>query len=113
MIDKETCATLLNALEVQTADIKSFLDKKFEDKEENVLLCQMRELFKCIVCQGTAQPEIKFGGCCCSILGCQSCLDVWYQENENCPKCRSAIGRSVLYTLRGFDDIVIKLEAGI
>ena len=73
----------------------------------------MKELFKCVVCQETAKPEIKFGGCCCSILGCQSCLDVWYQENENCPKCRSALGRSVLYTLRGFDDVIIKLEAGI
>jgi hypothetical protein len=101
-------AVLMDAIESQTNFLKSFLDEKFENAAKNRLLIKLEELFKCVICQETAKPPIQFGACCGSVLGCEPCLEKWYEENENCPKCRALFGKSDLHTLRGFDDIFAK-----
>ena len=40
-------------------------------------MTELIDLVKCVVCQETSRPEVKFGGCCGTILGCGSCLEHW------------------------------------
>ena len=99
---------ILSALEAQTADMKIFVNETMRDTS---ISNQIRDLVNCVICHETPRLEMKFGGCCGSILGCTQCLDEWYRNNVNCPKCRSSSGKSMLYTIRGFDDILSKLQA--
>lgn len=69
------------------------------------------DTFKCSICQSTPmQPPIIFAKCCKTILGCEGCVDRWYQGTEGqgrtCPKCRSE--RAFIETCRinGMDEFL-------
>ena len=56
---------------------------------------QLCGTFKCVVCHSAPiEPPVIFGRCCKAILGCQSCIDTWFQGEEGmtkqCPRCDNA-----------------------
>ena len=54
----------------------------------------LHETFCCCNCRCTMVPPVRFGRCCKSLIGCQSCVDRWFQGDsrlmqQSCPKCRT------------------------
>ncbi len=69
------------------------------------------ETFKCAICQSTPiQPPIIFAKCCKSILGCERCVDTWYEgssgQSRSCPKCRAERAFVETCRLNGMDDFL-------
>lgn len=71
---------------------------------QNSLIQDLLASFHCIICHNVAQPAVIYGRCCGSVLGCQPCIEAWFQGHTNCPKCREEDGQSKTSVLRGFDD---------
>lgn len=75
---------------------------------QNSLIQDLLASFNCVICQNVAQPAVMVGTCCESVLGCQPCIDTWFQSHTYCPKCREEDGASKTSVLRGFDDALAK-----
>ena len=75
---------------------------------QNSLIQDLLASFNCIICQNVAQPAVIVGTCCQSVLGCQPCIDTWFQSHTYCPKCREEDKASKTSVLRGFDDALAK-----
>lgn len=74
------------------------------------LLRQLRESFQCYICRSTIVPPVIFARCCKRIIGCQTCIDQWYQGAEgtsrSCPICRFERAFTETTVLRGLDDFL-------
>jgi len=70
----------------------------------------LQEHFKCQICWGIIQPPIIVSTCCCTILGCQDCLEQWYslEDNNTCPTCRAENQRNSSTKLRGLNELLQK-----
>ncbi|KXJ19376.1 uncharacterized protein LOC110254947 [Exaiptasia diaphana] len=64
--------------------------------------------FSCTICREVIKTDIIVGECCGAIIGCRECTNIWYQENEMCPKCRDIRGDVKRLHLRGFSDVLKK-----
>ena len=52
----------------------------------------------------------QFGPCCRMIVGCQPCVQRWFDDHDTCPHC-STSGAAALYThVRGMDDMLTLLR---
>ena len=58
------------------------------------LYLAMSNSFSCNICLDIIHPPVIFARCCKNLLGCESCVDIYYSgENgslKTCPICRSA-----------------------
>ena len=83
------------------------------------LRCTLKTTFQCIICAEIIKPPVMMSLCCNSIIGCQSCLDIWFKTpgqgyddadvdilNKPCPKCRAARGYANTRKLVGLDDLL-------
>ncbi len=75
----------------------------------------LNDTFKCVICQESPmKPPVIFAKCCKSILGCQSCVDTWYQGEEmqtrTCPKCRGDRAYVETCKLNGLDEFLEALR---
>ena len=78
----------------------------------------LRETFKCRVCHTVPiNPPVIVIKCYQTILGCDSCLNSWYSEEdaltETFPSCRAARGYNETMLLRGLDDFLIQVRKAI
>ena len=51
----------------------------------------LTETLNCKICMGIAKPPVLFGKCCQQLLGCQTCIDKWFEGNsfeKTCINCR-------------------------
>ena len=66
----------------------------------------LQETFQCCICQSTMTPPIVFGRCCKSLIGCQSCVDRWFQGlmQQTCPKCRAEKAYPETCVIKGIDE---------
>ena len=72
----------------------------------------IKEAFKCCICRKVARP-LTVSGCCQRPLGCNSCVQQWFQDNERCPACQNGEGREKYFVLKGIDDfsaLISKLD---
>ena len=62
--------------------------------------CVVYEAFKCSICLlSPLTPPAIIGKCCKRIVGCQKCVDEWYNgEDRMLKRCHFARGRGVLQT---------------
>ena len=45
--------------------------------------------FKCLVCHSLSQSPVTVSVCCRQVLGCSTCIDQWFAENNRCLHCRT------------------------
>ena len=72
------------------------------------LLEQLKEGFTCQICRSTIVPPVIFACCCKSIIGCQVCIDQWYQGVDGMarsfPICRFERAFTETTVLHGLND---------
>ena len=71
--------------------------------------------FKCKICQSVPfKAPIILARCCSNIIGCQTCVDMWFSGpnalNKNCPICQQERGYAHTSTLHGLDEIAAEVE---
>ena len=69
------------------------------------------ETFRCHICQAVPmKPPIIFTRCCRRLVGCQVCVDGWYNGDHrmerSCPLCRHERAYAETTTVRGFDEFL-------
>lgn len=69
------------------------------------------ETFKCSICLvSPISPPAIFGRCCKRIVGCQKCIDEWYQGEDRmskrCPLCQGDRGFADSMILLGIEDFL-------
>ena len=72
----------------------------------------LQETFQCCICQSTMTPPIVFGRCCKSLIGCQSCVDRWFQGlmQQTCPKCRAERAYPETCVIKGIDEFLVAIQ---
>lgn len=91
-------------------DMKSFT----KDSKTNLplkLQNDIREVFKCSICHGMPlKPPVIVAKCCKNIVGCEECVNTWYNgENamiKTCPLCRAERGYADTMRLNGLDTFI-------
>ena len=75
----------------------------------------LNDAFKCKICQMIMKPHIIYSGCCCTIIGCEVCVNKWYSNSgatgndmlsKACPFCNSTRGLSNTYRITGLDKVL-------
>ena len=74
----------------------------------------LRDSFVCKICHEAPmkKPPI-FAKCCCSIIGCEPCIDEWYADGglaKMCPACGTARGLSETVRVSGLDELLVGLR---
>ena len=46
-------------------------------------------VFKCMICHSLMTSPVSFASCCKQLLGCGTCLQSWFVNNDSCPHCRA------------------------
>lgn len=49
----------------------------------------LKQCFVCVICKAYVSFPAVISKCCNVMLGCESCLAVWYEEKNTCPHCRN------------------------
>ncbi len=49
----------------------------------------LRQCFVCVICKSIVTFPAVISRCCGIVLGCESCVAVWYNSNNTCPHCRN------------------------
>ncbi len=100
-------------------EIKSSLSRLFEIQKTMKIPLALRRVFiedfKCIICQDIISPPAIFSRCCKYIIGCESCIDKWYEgesgRNKTCPRCRAERGFPETCRLNGIDNFLLSLRS--
>ena len=71
----------------------------------------IREVFKCSICHATPlKPPIIIAKCCKNIIGCEECVNTWYNGDnamtKTCPLCRADRGYADTMRLNGLDGFI-------
>ena len=71
----------------------------------------LQDSLKCKICHiSPMKPPIILAKCCRSILGCESCVNRWYEETDAltklCPGCQGERGYAETIRLHGLDDLL-------
>lgn len=72
------------------------------------------DTFKCHICfSSPLRPHAIFARCCKRILGCERCVEQWYEGNEGrskrCPLCRSERAYSETARILNLDDFLTSI----
>ena len=66
--------------------------------------------FKCSICQDVLEPPVIFSRCCKYLIGCEKCVDRWYEcdgrNSKPCPQCGAERSYSETCRLYGIDDFL-------
>lgn len=91
-------------------EISEKLDKLTETVEANNLSCRsITENFQCCICMKIAQP-LTVSGCCQRLLGCESCVERWFERDNRCPVCKNVDGRDKHFVLKGVEDFAVLIS---
>ena len=76
----------------------------------------VNEAFKCTICLVNKTPQVIVGKCCKRIIGCQKCVDTWYQGDDRmtkrCPLCQGPRGFGDTMGIEEFLTTLINLSSG-
>ena len=73
------------------------------------------ECFSCTICK-ECPANLPIIGCrsCNSIVGCESCVNTWYQGQDglskSCPRCRERRGYANTFQFKGMDDFITEMR---
>ena len=86
--------------------ITSLLTIEKSLKVPSSLRLLLLENFKCCICQDTMKPPIIFSRCCKFMIGCEHCIDQWYEKSRTCPRCRAERGFTETCRINGMDEFL-------
>lgn len=71
----------------------------------------VRDAFMCKICHETPiKPPVIATKCCCTLLGCEACVNRWYNGTDGlskkCPHCNEPRGYASTYQFKGLDDFL-------
>jgi hypothetical protein len=112
----------MNTILNEISDIKSNVSEMMSLSKDCRIPLGLRKItrdtFKCSICHIVpAKPPIIVTKCCKTILGCETCVNLWYSGTEAlskpCPVCKNARGNNETMLLRGLDDFLKKIRKAI
>ena len=70
-----------------------------------------RDTFMCKICHETPiKPPVIATKCCCTLFGCEACVNRWYDETDSlskkCPYCNEPRGCVSTYQFKGLDEFL-------
>ena len=76
----------------------------------------LAEVLKCKICHCIPmKPPLIYAKCCKSIVGCEMCINKWYEGDEAltkpCPLWAQARGYNETQRIRGFDNLSTTVES--
>ena len=79
------------------------------------LMKVLQETFQCCICRCTMSPPVIFGRCCKSLIGCQACVDQWFQGDgglmqQTCPRCRTERAYAETCVVKGMDEFLVTIH---
>ena len=110
-----SCADVLNNFSDEIALLHQKIDRVFELTKDTPVFLGLRGLLqdtlKCKICHiSPMRPPIVLAKCCRSILGCESCVNRWYEGTDaltkRCPGCQRERGYAETIRLHGLDDLL-------
>ncbi|XP_028412947.1 uncharacterized protein LOC114535826 [Dendronephthya gigantea] len=74
----------------------------------------VRDAFMCKICHETPiKPPVIATKCCCTLLGCEVCVNTWYNGTDSlskkCPYCNEPRGYASTYQFKGLDEFLAAL----
>ena len=72
-------------------------------QKRSVLLKYVSSAFECVLCK-SVMCKPQFVTCCNRIVGCQTCVSRWFDENGCCPHCSTVDARCIEF--KGVDDLL-------
>ena len=71
----------------------------------------VKEAFQCRICHDTPmKPPIIATKCCSSLIGCDECVNTWYDGvnglTKMCPHCNEPRGYAFMFQFKGLDDFL-------
>ena len=109
------CADVLNDFSDEMALLHKKIDRVFELTKNTPVPLGLRGLLqdtlKCKICHiSPMKPPIILAKCCRSILGCETCVNRWYEGSDVltklCPGCQGERGYAETIRLHGLDDLL-------
>ena len=110
-----TCAEAVGELADDVALLTRKIDRIFELTKDTPIPLSLRGLLtdslKCKICHlSPMKPPIIMAKCCRSIIGCDTCVNRWYEGEDAltklCPCCKAERGYAETLRLHGFDDLL-------
>ena len=110
----------LNEIQKVLKENNAELSKVLKFSKENTVPMALKNLvkdyFSCKIChKAPMDVPILASTCCGSIIGCESCVQLWYGTGSNvfdkcCPNCRADRGYSHTFRLVGIDEFLTSLR---
>ena len=116
---EKTCSTFQDAVDLTVEDDtprskrpcpsgdNSKLDKILEGvdclQKRSFLLKHVSSVFECVLCKSIMCKPL-FVTCCNRTVGCQSCVNRWFDENGCCPHCSTVDASCIEF--KGVDDLL-------
>ena len=103
-------------LETISAELRSILEVNKFSPIPIRLSKSLSEVFKCKICHKTPmQPPLIYARCCRSIVGCEVCVNQWYEGEEvltkACPLCVTGRRYNDMQQIHGFDNLTITIKS--
>ena len=104
LMDKvDTIGNDIEEMKSFTKDSKTNLPIKLQN--------DIQEVFKCSICHSAPlKPPVIVAKCCKNIVGCEECVNTWYNgENamiKTCPLCRAERGYADTMRLNSLDKFI-------
>ena len=75
----------------------------------------LRDAFICKICHVTPmKPPVIATKCCNSLLGCEECVNAWYDGAEGlskkCPYCNEPRGYASTFQFKGMDEFLVGVK---
>lgn len=75
----------------------------------------LRDAFKCKICLSTPiNPPVIAAKCCSSMIGCEECVNHWYDGPEGlskkCPHCNKPRGYASTFQFKGINEFLVGVK---
>ena len=103
------CSVRFASFEYRLAKVEADLAESeqfsciLKDKEKEIELVralktkleeETRQVFKCLICNITTTLPLAISPCCKIVLGCNTCVERWLDEEGTCPHCRQQLAQT-------------------
>ena len=99
---------VIQEMQASRAEVKDIIKIKHASEIPVQLQQALNDSLKCKICMAIAKPPVIFGKCCQKLLGCQACIDTWFEGNsfeKTCINCREERAITQTCLLRGMDSL--------
>ena len=109
---------LLQEVDSMKTSINDILHLNERSKVPVALQRLMQDAFQCKICLCTPiKPPVIMSKCCKSILGCERCINEWFNGPDallkTCPACNTERGYSETLMLRSLDSFLTEVKSVI